>query len=265
VTINLKYGLTEEVVRTQVTDDTGIFSFTELIPGEYIINASKMNPTTGYLDYFVEDEVTIEPNATIEANLSIGYATIKVSGITQYDGQPVGAMPIIFEADPTDLENNTAEDAEATSESDGTYEVSLLPGDYNVYVEFSDELIGTYSYEDSFTLTIGQGVYGYTIDLEKHTVSVDGILTAAGQPVANLTVDFLPVVDPENTAVRADIQADATGRYHIELIPGSYNVTIDDVVNESGTDVHYTFTGTLAVDLADDPATYDIVVTREIQ
>jgi len=265
VAVNLIYGRTNEVVGTQTTDASGFFSFSQLIPGDYIINASKMNPATGYLDYFVEDDVTIQPNATIEANLSIGYATIKVSGVTQHSGQLLGSIPITFEADPTDMVNNTAEDAQATSKSDGSYEVELIPGDYNVYVEYSDDQLGTYSFVDTLTLTMGQGVYSYLIGLEKETVSVDGVLTAAGHPVANLTIDFIPVIEQDNTAVRADTQADATGSYHIELMPGAYNVTIDKVVNESGTNVHYTIIDRLDIDLADDPFTYDIMVTREIQ
>jgi VCBS repeat-containing protein len=63
-----------------------------------------------------------------------------------------------------------------------------------------------------------------------------------------------------NTAVPTSALSSATGTYTIELTAGSYNVTIDELVNVSGLNVTYIFTGTLTVSTGDAPRTYDILL-----
>lgn len=260
VTVNLIYGRTEEVVDTQVTDASGTYSFTQLIPGDYLINATKNSIETGYPEYFVEDEITLEPNQTAQTNLSIGYAPVTVSGITQANGNAVGNILVNF--DEAAIENNTAQAAESTSNVDGTYQTELIPGTYDVVVDVKDDDIGTYSFTDTLTLTPGQGIYTYTIDMEKHSVSVDGVTTYSGQPVGELTVFFKPSAGVNNTAQAASTSTDENGEYHLELMPGSYNVNISQTINESGMNARYTFAGSVMVALEDDPLTYNIVLTR---
>ena len=48
-------------------------------------------------------------------------------------------------------------------------------------------------------------------------------------------------------------------------MPGTYNVTVDELVNESGQDVTYIFTGVLEVKDIDVAITFDIAMTREEQ
>ena len=55
------------------------------------------------------------------------------------------------------------------------------------------------------------------------------------------------------------------GDYIGELVPGSYDVTVDEQVNESGQYVTYTFTGSLEVKDTDVSIVFDIAMTREEQ
>ena len=72
---------------------------------------------------------------------------------------------------------------------------------------------------------------------------------------------FAPNEEIENnTASPAQTISDENGSYVVELIPGSYEVTADQLVNESGQNVTYTFSGLLEVEAA---KSFDIALARE--
>jgi predicted phage tail protein len=79
-----------------------------------------------------------------------------------------------------------------------------------------------------------------------------------------MTVTFssdLTVVN--NTAKYSTAETTADGKYTLELAPGSYNVSITELVNESGQNFTYTFTGQLSVISGQAPKTFNMILTKE--
>ena len=250
---------TRKSVSQVYTDETGRYSFSSLPPGEYVLNPAKFNTTTHYPDYIAEETVTLREDETKIFNISITYAPIFVSGYTRYGDEAIGDIYMTFLADGS-VANNTAQQASATSDEDGQYEAQLAPGYYNVSVDVSGDQ-GTYTFEGHLYIQIGEWEKYYNISLIKHSLTVTGSTTYGGTNMGNITIRFSPDTAVENnTAVFARTTSDENGSYIVELLSGSYTVTVDEVINESGQDVTYTFTESLEVQVA---TSFDIVLARE--
>ncbi|MCK5458620.1 MAG: hypothetical protein KAI20_01910, partial [Thermoplasmatales archaeon] len=251
-----------KLVETSTTDASGSFSFTSLNPGPYIINASKQNSVTGHLDYAIEEEVALTENETTQVNISIDYATIALSGYTKHDAENIGDIRIDFSPDNSE-ENNTAEQASDTTGEDGSYEVKLKPGDYNITIEdTSGEYEATYSYFGQIHIEMGEGIKTLNILLTKETVTVSGSTTYNSANTDNVSILFLPDFETENnTAVDAFSMSDENGDYIVELRPGTYTVTVDNhIINQSGQVITCEYSGMLVVTDTDTAKTYDIVL-----
>jgi predicted nucleic acid-binding protein len=82
--------------------------------------------------------------------------------------------------------------------------------------------------------------------------------------VSNISMTFRPnTAVVNNTARQATARSNATGRYAVSLMPGTYNVTIAQTVNESGVNVTYTYSGQLVLNIGQGLKTYDILLARE--
>jgi len=255
-----------KLVKSTTTDETGTYSFSSLDPGRYIINATKRNSATGYLDYSIEEQVTLIENETTSFNVSIDYATIAVSGYTKHGTENIGDITIDFLPDDS-VENNTAEELSVTSEEDGSYEAKIMPGYYNITIDDTGgDYEAAYLYTGQISVVMGEGVKTFDILMTKETVTVTGGTTYNGADIDNITITFLPDSEVENnTAEYASVMSDENGSYIVELVPGSYNVTVDELVNESGQDVIYTFTGLLEAKDTDVAISFDIALTRDEQ
>jgi hypothetical protein len=156
---------TNKVVETVSTDENGEYETSEFLPGTYQLNVTKLP------GYETVTSVTIEENTTTSKNISIQYAKIKVTGevIREDTNQPFVNASINFAVD-TEVENNTANESEAQSDTSGAYSVELLPGSYVVSViEQINEsgTIITYTYSSDLTLSIGQDDTTYDIALTR--------------------------------------------------------------------------------------------------
>jgi len=157
---DIRGELTEEImVNVTQTDEKGEYSFSSLIPGQYVINATKLNTTTGYLDYAIEKPVTITGSRT--ENISIDLAPVTVSGYTKYGNETIGNATISFLMNGS-IENNTATSFQIVKSDNetGYYEVMLMPGYYNVSVNETvkeDSKNVTYIFSGQLELQKGQG------------------------------------------------------------------------------------------------------------
>jgi len=61
----------EILAGTTTTDSNGEYAFSDLVPGVYLINATKFNTTTGHLDYYAEEYITLEENEIKSFNISV--------------------------------------------------------------------------------------------------------------------------------------------------------------------------------------------------
>ena len=156
---------TNKVVETITTDVNGNYETSLFLPGAYKLNVTKLP------DYETVTSVTIEEDKTVTKNVSIQYAKIEVTGetIREDTSQPVSNINITFAADTT-VENNTANESETISDSDGTYFVELMPGSYMVDVAERVNESGTmvqYTYSGTLTISIGQDPISYDITLAR--------------------------------------------------------------------------------------------------
>jgi len=121
-----------------------------------------------------------------------------------------------------------------------------------------------YTFTGKLVLSIGQGTASYNITLTKTSVTVTGATTYNGTGKANMTIIFTKdLTIQNNTAITTNVKTKSNGLYTIELTPGSYNVTVETTVNESGQNITYLSTGRLSVSSGEAPRVYNIILTRE--
>ncbi|MBN1280906.1 MAG: hypothetical protein JXA00_04580, partial [Candidatus Thermoplasmatota archaeon] len=254
---------TQITVGTKTTDATGSYSFASLVPGRYSLNATQLNSITGYLDYLSTEPVTPTANRTSWVNISLDYAPVIVSGYTTHNTEKVDAVTLTFAPDAS-VENNTAVQKTATSDATGFYSLKLTPGSYNLSARQTSGSTTVYSATGHLVVTIGQGRASYPVALTKDSITVTGHTTYNGMNKANMTITFTPDFTVENnTALYTTVMTDSTGAYTIELTAGSYNVSVEELVNESGQNVTYTGASYIAVQTGDAPRTLTIILTRE--
>jgi hypothetical protein len=95
-------------------------------------------------------------------------------------------------------------------------------------------------------------------------VTVSGSTTYTGSGKANMTIFFTKDLNiKNNTAITTSVKTKANGIYSIELTPGSYNVTVEETVNESGQNVTYFSTGQIAVSRGEAPRIFSLILARE--
>jgi dolichyl-diphosphooligosaccharide--protein glycosyltransferase len=266
VQIQLTYTKLDDSQKT-VTDittgTTGTYSFSSLVPGEYTLNATKQNNITGNLIYLTEQTVTLTANKTSWVNISLTYAPVNVNGYTTYNALKIAGIPVTFAPDNS-VQNNTATQTSVTSDAQGFYTTKLIPGTYNVTVQKTEETTTVYTFTDELIVSIGQGTTSYNIDVNKVSVTVSGSTKYNSTGKANTTILFSKDLQvANNTAVSKTVKTDSNGTYITELTPGSYNVSVEDVVNESGQNITYTGTGHITLILGEQPRVLDIVLTRE--
>jgi asparagine N-glycosylation enzyme membrane subunit Stt3 len=251
-------------VTTLTTDASGSYTFPSLTPGEYTLNATKVNTSTGYLDYQTEQVVTLTANVTSWVNISLTYAPVTVSGTTLYNGTGVTGVPITFAPDKTVANNTATKQSSATSAAQGAYTASLIPGSYNVTVKKTESGTTVYTFTGKLSLTIGQGTSSYNLSLTKESITVSGSATYNGSGKPNITIFFTKDFNIQNnTAITTSAKTNTNGVYSVELTPGSYNVTVEETVNESGQNITYLSTGRITVSTGEAPRVLNIVLTRE--
>ncbi len=263
VNIDLRYARDNRLIEEAITDADGAFSFSNLIPGEYIINATKNN------EYNTEEYVTLIGNKTTYQNISIGLTKAILSGYTRHDGNEIGDIMISFMPDIS-VENNTAEPAYTNSNtSTGYYSVALTPGTYNISAVKSERLTPVYSYEGSITIARGAGTTIYPINLDKLSKTISGtIKDNDNNNIDNITVIFTADISVENnTAIENDAMSDENGFYQIELTSGHYLVTIvEKTVIINGQNVTYSSPEEeLVIPEEIETKIHNIVVTKDIE
>jgi dolichyl-diphosphooligosaccharide--protein glycosyltransferase len=169
ITINLTYIKTNTTVDTTVTNATGKYMFTEIIPGKYVLEAYRINATTGIKEYEKREEITLDANETREHNISLDLAKVEVKGYTKYNEVALGNISIDFMA--ADIENNTAEfGSTITNNETAYYEIKLRPGTYDVSAyttRVENEKNVTYSYDGTLVVNIAEKPKWYNISLQR--------------------------------------------------------------------------------------------------
>ncbi len=267
VQIQLTYTNFNDVqlsITNVTTGASGSYAFPSLIPGEYTLNATKINASTGYLDFLTEQAITLTANKTSWVNISLTYATVAVSGYTNHEATAVSGIPITFVPDKSVANNTATKQSTATSNAQGSYAVSLIPGSYNVTVKKTEGGTTVYTFTGKLVLSIGEGATSYNLSLAKVSVTVSGSTTYDGSGKANMTIFFTKDLNVQNnTAITTSVKTNANGLYTIELTQGSYNITVEETVNESGQNITYISTGRITVSSGEAPRVLNIILTKE--
>ena len=243
------------------TDENGHYNISSLLPGYYQIvvidkdgfqlenNIIPVNVGENWHNVTRPQEGNIEGKAYFDENDNDAYDTgEEITG---------ASIDVVYTSTGT---NNVVETI--TTDANGNYETSsFLPGNYELNVtKLPDyETVTTASIEENKTTT-----KNISIQYAKISVTGDTIREDTNQLVSNINITFAADTTVENnTANNSDTISNSNGAYSLDLMPGSYIVTVDEEVNESGTIVTYTYSGTLTVAVGQDPITYDISMARE--
>ena len=241
--------------KNTTTDSNGYYSLTDIIPGDYYIQAVKGS------EYVATNQLTIDANTTQTFNISMSLAPVNVSGYAKYLTIPIENATISFEKDNS-ISNNTAVNDEAVTNKKGYYSIDLQPGTYNVTVTKGDTVLEYYLEGEKLTITKGQGTATMDFALIKKSVTVTGRTLYDSSSFGNITILFMEDESIENnTAISNSVISDINGDYSIEIAPGSYIVSISIIeVNESGTLYDYKAPEGLTLKISD----IDIAVGKKL-
>lgn len=116
--------------------------------------------------------------------------------------------------------------ATATSDGDGFYEIELPVGEYDGAVD----TVGYERFEGSVTVTAGNtSTFDISLTAEPPG-TISGDVSTVDGPVADTDVE---IADNETGQHVQTVQTDADGSYSVDVSPGDYRVSVDDVGFES--------------------------------
>ena len=252
-------GMSGEIALT-FTDASGAWMNRAAVDGQYSLDLPAGNYTiTGehrtvdvvdgvrrYVVYIANDSVELDSDTTLDVSLARDMDNYTLSGtVYGLNGAGVKATMRFFAL------NETAMDIDVESGFDGSYSVSLAPGQYSLYVLRGDDNSVSMT---SFVQPTEDRVMN--ISLEEGLLLRGTIMNDKGMPVPGATIS---VSDTLGSAMRSE--ADSEGVYAVYLPSGNYNLSVDGSMVEHGMNVR--FFGTDSVNL-NAPTKLDIALMRDV-
>ena len=134
----------------------------------------------------------------------------------------------------------------------------MIPGPYNIYAN----KLPNYEIDTGISIMENETTT-FNISIAYALVSVNGNTMYGENNIANITTTFLPDISIENNTGKPDaVISDVFGAYTIKLYPGLYNVTINEIINENGTNVTYTYSDQLEIQIGEGTKTFDIIMSK---
>ncbi len=199
---------------TATTDDAGEYGI-ELPTGEFDV----LVDAVGYERFEANLEVTAGNTTTLDIDLS-GRETGTVSGVVSGPDGPVSNAAVQFRSNESGELERTV-----TTGADGSYEVTLATGDYEVRV---DEVgFGV------FTERVSVGDGGETLDIPLagvDTGTVEGVVTDGESPLAGIEV---AAVNNQTGSVLASATTGQNGTYTLTLETGRATLVVDNLSFET--------------------------------
>ena len=204
VTVTLSQG--SIVAATTVTNASGNYTFTGVVPGSYTAAASVTNFTTS------SQSITVNPNASTTQNFSLQPQSGTLSGqvVSGLTAAPLSSVSLQA------LQGSTVVATTMTNGS-GNYTFTLSPGSYTIQAGLTNyqTLSQSATVQSNITTTLN-------LSLTPIPGTVSGTVTSASTslPLSGVTVS----VQQGQTTV-ATVQTSATGTYTVgNLTPGSYSI-----------------------------------------
>ncbi|KML32346.1 carboxypeptidase regulatory-like domain-containing protein [Rossellomorea marisflavi] len=203
-TVNLLQGI--NVVATTITSATGFYSFTNLVPGNYTVEASRTNYNTASIN------TTVASGQSNTVNIQLQPQTSTITGNVSSGGPIPGAVVVL---------TNPAGVTIATTTTDGlgNYSfVGVIPGSYNLAVTAT----GFQSQTAGVTTMANQNSV-VNFNLIANPGAVSGTIRDSGTnaPIPGATVELLT----QTGILLLSTVSDAGGGYTFgNLAPGTYQV-----------------------------------------
>jgi len=245
-----------------VTDENGYYNASGLLPGYYqlIVLNDEGYQIENILLPINEGENTFDVVQPLPGG---------VNGIVYFDSNNNGQHDTGEEIEDTTVDlvyastgSNTVVESLITDAS-GSYSFDgFLPGAYQI------QLRKLPVYEAAYNITISENttIENNNISLRYALVDVSGEVTnkETGQYATNVSITFAPdSTVANNTATAANIISDTSGYYEIALMPGTYNVSVSEIVNVSGVLETYIFNDNLFIDYGQGTLSYEILLTKQ--
>ena len=225
-----------------ITDENGSYNLSGFVPGYYAINT--------YLDDILIGQDIIDLNSGNNTYEVIRPKKSSVKGTVYYDSDEnleLNSGDEIIDNAVVELHylsSLTQEDmliGNVTTGTDGKYSFTdLLPGDYTIRaVDYPD-----YETEESVSIPENMTV-SFNVSMALSPVTTSGVVRYGTEPISDIVINFDADESNEtNTAESDAVSSDDMGRYEIDLVPGKYNVTVQDIRGQTLT---YTFSGSLEI------------------
>ena len=248
------------------TNNTGNYLFSHMIPGYYLINAS-------------HDNVTIHQNIIFlySGNNSYNISKPKPGSIEgtvyfdldknlQYDaGEEIRDVKIDILIKDINDEKKLVDTI--ISDEKGNYIFSsLTPGFYTINATRVNTTTGYRDYRTEKTIKLQENhEIIYNVSLNLVPVKISGYTTYQNETKGNIILAFVANLSVDNnTATKFQFAfSNDTGAYEVELLPGYYNVTVNETENESGQDFMYYFTGRLVIHVGEGTRSFNIALSRD--
>jgi preprotein translocase subunit SecD len=232
--IGIEFRSNQTGIATATSDESGEYAL-DLSPGEYSVVVDE----TGYERF--ETTVSVESGtSTTEAIALNATETGTVAGTVTSNNETVDGLTVAFV-------NGNRTTGTVTTDENGTYEITLNAGTYDVRVND----VGYEQFETNVTVTANDTVTTPINLTAGATGTVTGTVTDGDEPRPGLTVEFL---DLGTQSVVTTARTDTSGTYSIRLPANEYDVRVDGAVFE-------TFTTTVTV-VEGESQTLDIELTQ---
>ncbi len=217
-------SVTREWVSDSLTDGQGNYSIT-VPPGSYKVAVNTLG--TDFLREFFLDsgsfedalEIVVTANKNAEnKNFSLSKGnTIKGQITDIFNNKLQGVFVNVFDASSGELVNF------GETDSDGNYEVAVLPGRYNVVVEVFGTNFSPAIRESVVVKSNGESpIINFILNVSNFVKGK--VASSTGAPLANIFIEALN----SETGVFVDFGVTGlTGEYSIPLHPGGYTIKVN--------------------------------------
>lgn len=244
------------------TDANGKYQFANIPPSEYNVSAIQNNFTLN------TSKVDVEPGPfwhNVSKPLNGGVTGVIFKDINSNSKPDVGEAQagVNVTLRYTTLAGKQILVGQQVTGSSGTYQFSsLVPGKYTINASLRSSTTGNLEYTTEKAVTITpNATLANNMTLTYAKIAVTGKTTTANnQTVAGVSVSFSPDRQvANNTAAATTATTDKNGSYTANLLPGSYNVTVN---KQQGATTVYKFTGKLVITPGQNTITYNIALTK---
>ena len=237
-----------------VTDESGFYNVSGLLPGFYYIRAEQNG-------FVIGEQLAELYQFNNYYNISqLEYSAVKGKVYYEDEDNTIPAATVSLTYKRMDLQGEVDERLfvdTAVTDSNGEYEFTktLIPGEYDLSVISQDNY---YVAEEEISLQANETL-DYNISLYLKPANVSGALTYNGAGVANVDVTFGPDPPENNTAVQGIVTSGEDGSYAIDLTPGDYRIIVNHKEQDT---LVYNYAGTLNVSIGTDLIPLDISLNK---